>query len=211
MKKKIRLFICLLCTAHLFSACLNDNNGVPESVVLREARSLTEDYTSYKIKHNVDTAAHIDDVELELYFEGDYGKETITTSYSYQYNKSNDLWTLLEEGDVSSKYVINENTYISSSPCTGKGNGRYSFNYSINFEEFNTDACTATISYIIDFDGSIHNYEGRTTIDIDYESGTSAPSFALLVEFYVANLYLGGQYIPFVLTIDGLMPGPGYR
>lgn len=209
MRKPIK-FICLLCIILTLFGCSHDYKGVPDSVVLREAESQVENYTNYKINHKIDTAAHIDDIELELYNEGAYGTETIATSYSYQYNKATDLWTLLQAGDFSYKYVIDENAYISSSPCTGAVNGPYSFNYSISFEAFNADTHMASISYMIDFDGSIHDYEGQAAINIDYNSGTSAPSFTLLVEFYVANLYLGGQYIPFNLTIDGLKPAPEY-
>ena len=166
MKKKITLLICLLCTLLIFSACSKESRGVPESVFLQEFGSLIESYTSYKITHDVDTAAHIDHMHLELIYEGPYGTRTVTSTYMYQYDRASDLWTFLDSESGTVTRVFNERAYINASPMTGTYEalrGEMDCSYSITFHEIDMEAMTATIYYEIFFNNFhlpyISNYE----------------------------------------------------
>lgn len=162
----------------------NEEKGVPDSVVLRNT-TYAPDFVDYEVNHNVDTAAHIDDLKLVLHYAGNYGTKTITIPYTYQYDKGSDLWTLLHSGDGVGKHYINKTSYIDNSPFTGE---KSTFSYSISFHEIDTAQMTATISYDITFKHKNTVISGKKTVPIIESGGTFNSHF--LIE-YTEESFLG--------------------
>lgn len=221
MKTKITALTCLLCTFLLLSACSRESNGVPESdipstyskeisgvpesVLLRDAGDLTQNCTNYKIEHNVDTAAHIDDLQLITIYKGRYGTKTLTTPYSYIYDKSTDIWTLMDTGSADAVYSVNKQAYIDSSPWTGrKSMNGWWYQYSITIHKI--DESSVTVSYHIDFE-----QDNEWLKDIIHDSPTELylSTFWDIPEFKIALAGEGykTQYLECRLDIYGLNEG----
>lgn len=107
MNKNMIFILCLLIAVLLTSACTahrNEVKGVPEHIVMREISERYEQLgeafhaVTHKISHNVDRQTHTDMVTVELEAADEYGKETEQIVLKYQYDKGNDLWTLLPQG-----------------------------------------------------------------------------------------------------------------
>ena len=205
MKKRIALFIGLLCTLLLLSACSKESRGVPESVLLRDAGNLTQNCSNYKIKHNVDTAAHIDDLQLITIHKGPYGTKTLTTPYTYMYDKSTDIWTLIDTGFSDAVYSVDKQAYIASSPWTGREsmNGWW-YQYSITIHKI--DESSVTVSYRIDFE---HENEWLNDIIQDTPTELYLSTFGDIPEFKIALAGEGykTQYLKCRLDIYGLNKG----
>ena len=142
--------------------------GVPESVVLRNITYSMNECINHKIIHNVDTEAHTDNVEVTLYFEYPFATKTAYISYLYQYNKSSDLWELLQESEAEVEIMINESAYVNGSPWVGTIEGYLDCSYTISFLEIDTSEMLAKIEYEIYFENDeIPDLIGIDTVDID--------------------------------------------
>ena len=135
----------------LLSACSKESKGVPDSVIRRNTSYTIDKANKYGIIHDVDTDSHIDDLQMKLYFKGTYGTKTVQVPCSYQYNKADDSWTLLDEGPATSKQLLDEDSYIKSSPWKGAAEGYHDYSYSITFLNINMDRMEAVIHCDIDF------------------------------------------------------------
>lgn len=176
-KRKISKPVIIICVLLLAAVCVlltlpPEIRGVPDSVICRDANYDIDSAAKYDVIHNVDTDAHIDDAQLKLVYKGDYGTKTITVPYSYEYSKSDDSWTLLEKGDATSEYVLDEKAYKEKSPFLGKIEGSRECTYSITFQKINMEEMYAVISYDIDFaKKSIPDISGFTTVALEDSYG----------------------------------------
>lgn len=177
---------------------------VPESVVLLTSEIMIDTADRYALVHNYDEVAHIDNVEFSLYHEGPYGVLEITHNLWYQYDQSNDTWSLIKKNDAATrKYIIDEIAYILSPPWEGR-HSNPQCNYSIVFDGLDMITHTATISYTIDFDDSqITDISECVTVSVDDMGGEYAPFLAIEYEYpgYENN---HKDEMTFLLTYDGL-------
>lgn len=197
------IIVCIICICTLVPS---EYKGVPDSVICRDASYDTADAYKYEVIHDVDTAAHIDDAKLKLYYKGTYGTKTIIAPYSYEYSKSNDSWSLLEEGTVTSEQLLNEQAYIDASPWVGECDGYHACSYSITFYEINMDEMYAIISYDIDFkDDSIPDLSNYSTVDLIEGGGSWNLHF--LIHYRYDGFLSDEESLWFWLGIDyGLKP-----
>ena len=180
MKKAIALLLSLTLIVCLY-ACDKDNTknegfiipipseeitGVPESVVLREV-TLDENVT-YNISHHYDPASHIDDVELTTCYNGKYGTQTTTYTYAYQYNKSTDLWTLIDKnnGMQNTATTFNNESLKREYIFSGDFNQAHSGTYTIFVENLDLSNMKADLSYSINFNDNSAGLYSRNTFDI---------------------------------------------
>lgn len=142
-----------------------ESRGVPESLVLRNI-TIPENVT-YEIIHKYDSATHIDDVELITSYTGKFGTKTQKYVYSYQYDKSTDLWTLMSgnNGLQSDITVFDENKYLNNE-FTGKFNGAHSGKYRIIINEIDFDKKKVAVEYLLIFDDTSDVLTNTKSFDI---------------------------------------------
>lgn len=163
MKKiYVASFLFLLICINLSACSSNVNNeekGAPDSVVLSNEAYIdfVERYSllDYTIYHDVDTTSHIDTLTLVMNGETGYATIRSTQQYIYQYNRSDDIWVLIEEGASNSYTSLNYEAFVSSSPWSGVCNPtRWTndeFNYTIDIKSIDLSNWTVTLTYSIDF------------------------------------------------------------
>ena len=130
-----------------------DKTAVPESLVLRNV-SLDEN-TTYIMTHNYDAATHIDDVTLVTVYAGNYGTRTQTYIYSYQYDRSSDLWSLIggKNGLQSDVVSFDPESFIGKT-FEGSYSQADSGQYSIQVTNLDLKNEKITVKYSI----SVQNY-----------------------------------------------------
>ena len=200
MKKKC-LTIIVTCLIFIFilGGCGSAQNGVPDSVLLRDTSLDINDADKYTIVHNVDNSAHTDNVTLTAEFKEVCGTTTITAQYIYQYDQTNDLWELLNEGNQTENTKLNKKSIISHSPYTGRAvNPFFYTNYSITFTDIDLEKMTAKIQYT--FSSSMSGVNDVTnTITVNLQGSASNPYF--VIPYTVSNGN-GGIDNPLGFTIN---------
>ena len=138
MKKQLAgiLFVCILFS---FCACSSEQKGVPDDVVQLEIANEFDNgnYTT-DIRHKVDTSTHLDYVEVDIKFHGDYCIEHYTGNAEYRYNKANDYWDIYSSFDWEHvKREYKPSAYIGIYDGTDFSSGaEYNLNItSIDFEK----------------------------------------------------------------------------
>ena len=123
---------------------------------------------------------------LTLHYEDTYGTRVTTISYSYQYNKSNDLWNVIRKGNAMSMQTINKDQYIKDSPFTGSVSA-LGYRYSIVFHDIDLDKMIADIDCFIRFDNAdIPDIAKSMKVTLDKND----PSFDVISEYeYVLGGY----------------------
>ena len=138
-----------------------ESKGVPEAVVMNSDayQNFASQYAidSIEIHHNVNSQTHIDTATLVMRVETDYAVLSKSATLSYQYTKSDDLWTLLETDDNPYPSIaLKEDNLISHSPWQGRTNNYYSgnpnYSYTLSVESVDTESQTMVISYEIDYE-----------------------------------------------------------
>ncbi len=81
----------------LCAGCSSGGGGkqVSESIITKELGVLAEKADKVTYRHNYDKDTKIDVVTVSLTYENEFCKSTVTSDFSYQYYKSDDLWELL--------------------------------------------------------------------------------------------------------------------
>ena len=147
---------------------IKELDGVPASIVLRNV-SIPENET-YEIIHNYDSTTYIDDVELITIYSGKFGIQTKKYTYSYQYNRSTDLWSLISGNNGKQSDVINfvDDVYLNKE-FTGKFNRYHSGSYSVTIKDIDFDNKKVEVDYLLTFDDNsgalfdIKTFELRNT------------------------------------------------
>lgn len=146
----LNLFI-LIC---FLSGCSNEKKGVPESIVLHDVAEVLEnievDY-QLKIEHSVDTSSHIDNATIILKYETDYTKQIGMVNCRYQYDKSSDIWTLLEIEEWTWETELKE-SFTEIQPYMGSSIYE-TYNYALYIDVIDIENMTITCSYIVNIDG----------------------------------------------------------
>ncbi|MBQ9354756.1 MAG: hypothetical protein IJT84_03630 [Clostridia bacterium] len=155
-------------------------NGVPDSLVLRNV-SIPNNFT-YNIIHNYDSASHIDDVVLTAYHKARFGTHTKEYTYSYIYDKSSDLWSILngESGFESENISFNSESFKSAGAFTGRFNRYESGSYEITIKDIDFDAKKATISYYLIFDSDSMVLQGTKAFEI---SKTTSGNIGIFIDY----------------------------
>lgn len=174
-------------------------SGVPDSVILRNV-SLPEN-TTYEIVHNYDASSHIDDALLMIHFNSAFGSETETYSYAYQYNRSTDLWELLDEsnGQKTCSISFDKEAYLTKSPFTGSTNDYHNCTYSISVLDIDIENMNATIRYSLHFSrDSIQDLNSSATVELWYADDGDGPYFEIP---YTRSIVVQDRMY-FMLSID---------
>ena len=146
-------------------------DGVPDSLILRNVS--VEENVTYDINHKYDSETHIDDVELVTSYNGDFGVQTKTYTYSYQYDQSSDLWSLIgnSNGLQSDSTTLDPNAFIGKS-FKGRFAKAYSGQYNIYARDLDLTNKIITIDYTIIFDDGDVLYNTATTDIVSFSDGT---------------------------------------
>lgn len=148
--KKCRIIIFTLIILCLLSGCSNEKKGVPESVVLYDVTEVlgkAENDYQCKIEHNVDVSSHIDNAVIVLKYETEYTKQTGMAECQYQYDKSSDLWSLIEFGDWIWETELKE-FFTETKPHMGTDIYE-TYNYALYIDEIDTKNLTIICSYVV--------------------------------------------------------------
>ena len=174
--------------------------GVPDTIILRNV-SIPENAT-YEIAHNYDPVSHIDDAVLTIYDKKTFGTEITTYSYAYQYDRSSDLWDLLDESKVKELCSVSfdKDAYINNSPFTGRVKEYHDCKYSISILDINLETMSAQIKYSVKFSSdSVQNLNSTSTVELWYADNGSGPYF--IIPYRRSIVVRDSMY--FMLTIDG--------
>lgn len=154
MKKYCGLILNIFVVICFLSGCSNENKGVPESTVLHDVTetfgNVKEDYQC-KIEHSVDLSSHIDNAAIIVEYETEYTKQTGMINSRYQYDKSSDLWTLLELGEWTWETELKD-TFTKVKPYMGI-DVYETYNYALYIDDIDTKNMKITCSYVINADG----------------------------------------------------------
>lgn len=115
MKKTSIILIIVLIFALIicFTACGNESKGVPDDVAIRSVSECQYAYsnaTTYVTHNKYDSESHLDYVTIVSKSEGKYGYFISTCEAVFQYNRTSDLWSLLDaELWTEPRYTFNDN------------------------------------------------------------------------------------------------------
>lgn len=115
MKKTSIILIIVLIFALIicFTSCGNESKGVPDDVAIRSVSECQYAYsnaTTYVTHNKYDSESHLDYVTIVSKSEGKYGYFISTCEAVFQYNRTSDLWSLLDaEPWTRPTYTYNDN------------------------------------------------------------------------------------------------------
>lgn len=169
--------------------------GVPESVIMRNIS--VSDEATYEIIHDYDLTSHIDDAQVLVNYQGKFGTRTITYAYSYQYDKSADLWSLIgnNNGLQSDKTNLDEQAYLDTRDFTGDFNLYDSGTFDITIEAIDLTNRTIKVNYLLIFDNN-QVTSGNDTFEI-YENDSGLIYFS--IPYHLSWYWESSQW--FILNI----------
>lgn len=181
------------------TAAYVEPRGVPDSVILRNA--YVPENTTYEIEHNYDSDAHIDDVLLTMYYNANFGTEITTCSYAYQYDRSSDLWELIDERKEQNDRSVSfdEEAYQNNSPFIGNTNEYHNCEYSISVLDIDIENMKAKIEYSVDFSSSsVPDLSNSATVELWCSNDGEGPYFVIP---YSRSIVVRDEIL-FMLSID---------
>ena len=157
--RMLLLFILVSICITFASCSTGEADGVPDAalhdteVYVDFANDCT--ITDVFVEHNVDTSTHIDSVCLMLHGETEYATLSNIAYLKYQYEKSNDLWHLIEIEHSSRTIEYKNEAFVDCSPWQGEIDN-YKSSQPDCYYTFYVDAVdfldrTITIRYQIDY------------------------------------------------------------
>lgn len=221
MKNKATWIIwVVLLSLLLLGACADGSNqseasGVPDALVQSSEVYIDfeQDYTisDYQIFHDVDMDTHIDDVTLKLCSEHGYMTIKCEAYLTYQYNKSDDIWILVDYDTGNYETSLNAEEFIRNSAWSGVHNNsstlayyENSFTYTIHIKELSPEFGTISVCYEIDFDNDVYDDMIQTapvTLELGQGFGGSVYLFRINEEGKELPWERG---VTFYLSEDGL-------
>ena len=168
--------IALLCIIIIGVACIigywnsqRMSEFVPDSVVLLDFQSEIDngDYqVDYKIKHDVDSASHVDAVTILLEYETEYAKKIGKIECWYQYTRSDDLWELKDYRNCEWETEL-KSFFTDVAPHMGSDGDT---TYVLHIEDIDTESMTITVIYSIKYEDEPYPQYEPVTFNLNYVS-----------------------------------------
>lgn len=168
--------LALLCMIIVGIACImgcwnnpNATESVPDSVVLFDFQEEMDDIdyqVDYKIRHDVDSASHMDAVTLFLEYETEYAKKIGKIDCWYQYTRSDDLWELKDYRDCVWETEL-KSFFTDVAPHMGRDGET---TYVLYIDDIDTERMTITTCYSIKYDEKAYPQYEPVTFDLKYAS-----------------------------------------
>lgn len=157
--KRIAYIVIIMAMALILFAC-GGQTKVPDSLIELEIETEIRDYLyendkddfrySYTVDHKSDSSMHTDTLTVCLKIEGDYGYYQTYNSFTYQYDRSSDLWNLKQKGDwTEEEVVIDAEKYVGEFSRGMSGDDFYCYLKITSIDSISDNKLIATGEYYL--------------------------------------------------------------